>query len=235
MRMRFINAGSSVEAIHPHGHDMTVTHLDGIPLGKDQWYRVDTLSIAPGQRIDVFIDGKQEMQGVWVMHTHFTKHVMNDDQYPGGMLSLIVYEGFEGQVGSFAGNLPGGQAYTAPPVTYPDDDARLTVPLGTEAQGAASWRFNISHAIDDAWISIDVQAASPSMQALNDVAVRILGPDDEAVFDEALDDVGHAAWRPDPSSAMPGTYTVELSGTWVESWATFVGHASYAADGGHAH
>lgn len=103
VRMRLANIGYLAETMHLHGHDMLVTHKDGLPL-PDPYY-VDTLPILPGERYDVVIEANNP--GKWVFHTHYPTHVSNDHQYPGGMLTQFVYEGHEDQ--KFQAELPGGQ------------------------------------------------------------------------------------------------------------------------------
>ncbi len=93
IRIRMLNAGPfTIETIHLHGHDMLVTHIDGNPLNPEARYWVDTILIGPGQRYDVVVKGEEGREGIWVMHTHITSRVTNSHQYPGGMLTKLVYE-----------------------------------------------------------------------------------------------------------------------------------------------
>src|SRR5581483_2779101 len=50
LKLRILNAGTTLEELHIHGHDMLVTHKDGVPLL--QPYYVDTLPIGPAERYD---------------------------------------------------------------------------------------------------------------------------------------------------------------------------------------
>ncbi len=126
MRIRMLNAGPfTTETIHLHGHDMLVTHIDGNPIPKAARYYVDTVLIGPGQRYDVMVEGREGNEGIWVMHTHITSRVTNSHQYPGGMLTKLVYEDWlEAQGGAITPydgvEIPGGIPYI-PPYQIPDD------------------------------------------------------------------------------------------------------------------
>lgn len=76
--------------MHIHGHSMLVTHRDGYELSAP--FRVDTLGIMPGERYDVLVEA--DNPGFWVFHDHVGLSVMNDDQAPGGMFTMIGYQGF---------------------------------------------------------------------------------------------------------------------------------------------
>ena len=92
-RMRLINVGEEMHSLHIHGHSMLVTHRDGFELSAP--FRVDTLGIMPGERYDVLVEA--DNPGFWVFHDHVGLSVMNDDQAPGGMFTMIGYQGFLGQ------------------------------------------------------------------------------------------------------------------------------------------
>ncbi len=126
IRIRMLNAGPfTIETIHLHGHDMLVTHIDGNPLNPEARYWVDTILIGPGQRYDVTVKGEEGREGIWVMHTHITSRVTNSGQYPGGMLTKLVYEDWMEEnnieVTPFSGvEAVGGQPYIKP-YSIPDD------------------------------------------------------------------------------------------------------------------
>lgn len=109
VRVRILNAGNTFEEIHLHGHDMKVIAQDGVALAIP--YFVDTLPIGPAQRFDVVIHG--DNPGVWMLHTHVAQDETNDLQFPGGIHTMLVYEGFEGDVHKFPMELPGGIPYMA--------------------------------------------------------------------------------------------------------------------------
>ncbi|MFY9826680.1 MAG: multicopper oxidase domain-containing protein [Thermoanaerobaculia bacterium] len=82
VRLRLINAGSQSHSMHLHGHTFLVTHKDGRPLAEP--VEMDTVPIAPGERIDLLIVA--DNPGTWCFHCHTPAHVTNAGRYPGGML-----------------------------------------------------------------------------------------------------------------------------------------------------
>ncbi|MEE9613960.1 MAG: multicopper oxidase domain-containing protein [Thermodesulfobacteriota bacterium] len=91
VRVRMINMGYKNHSMHIHGHKTSVTHYDGYAV-KDPHF-IDTIPIAPGQRIDFIFEA--DNPGIFPAHCHVVPHVTNNGVYPGGMLTGIVYEGFE--------------------------------------------------------------------------------------------------------------------------------------------
>ena len=106
LRLRIVNAGEQVHALHLHGHHMYVTHTDGyvVPLlrqlrdasgvtteGEMQFYAEarDTILIAPGQRYDAYVYA--ENPGPWHIHDHISLNEENDHIAPGGMATMICY------------------------------------------------------------------------------------------------------------------------------------------------
>ena len=77
--------------MHIHGHSFFVTHKDGFQVAQPQ--EMDTLPILPGERYDLSIEMKNK--GAWLFHDHIVPHVTNDGFYPGGMLGIVLYEGYE--------------------------------------------------------------------------------------------------------------------------------------------
>ena len=86
--VRMINAGQIHHPMHLHGHQFKVVQLDSNPLAFP--ITVNTQDIAPGQTVDVEIDGSNP--GTWVFHCHIIPHVTNKGVYPGGMLIALDYE-----------------------------------------------------------------------------------------------------------------------------------------------
>lgn len=89
VRVRFIGAGGEIHAMHSHGHDMMITHKDGLPLPEP--YEVDTILFGPGERYDAIID--MNNSGRFIFHDHVDRHVVNGDKFPGGAITVIEYEG----------------------------------------------------------------------------------------------------------------------------------------------
>ena len=88
VRLRFYGAGGGIHSFHPHGHDMLITHKDGLPLA--QPYEADTLLIGPGERYDAIM--KMNNPGRFIAHDHVDTHVTNAGKYPGGAITIFEYE-----------------------------------------------------------------------------------------------------------------------------------------------
>ena len=89
VRVRFIGAGGGLHSMHSHGHDMLVTHKDGLPL-KSPYY-ADTVLVAPGERYDVIINATNF--GRFIFHDHIDPHVTNNGKHPGGPITIMEYDG----------------------------------------------------------------------------------------------------------------------------------------------
>ncbi len=87
VRFRLYGAGGGFHSFHPHGHDMLVTHKDGLPLA--QPYTADTLLVGPGERYDAIV--KMDNPGRWIAHDHVDTHVTNAGKFPGGAITVIEY------------------------------------------------------------------------------------------------------------------------------------------------
>lgn len=90
VRLRLYGASIPV-AFHTHGHDMLVTHKDGLPL--DVPYMADTVDVPMGGRLDVIV--RMDNPGLWINHDHIEHHVSNAGKTPGGAALVIEYEGVE--------------------------------------------------------------------------------------------------------------------------------------------
>ena len=88
IRVRIINGGMGLHHLHLHGHQFVHVAQDGNPL--DQPLRLNTISIFPGTTADIMIFG--DNPGFWTFHDHNTLHAQNNGIYPGGMITLLVYE-----------------------------------------------------------------------------------------------------------------------------------------------
>ena len=90
VRVRFFGAGGAFHTMHVHGHDMLITHKDGLPL--EHPYKADTVLIGPGERYDAIIEANHN-EGRFIFHDHVDKHVTASGKYPGGPITVIEYEG----------------------------------------------------------------------------------------------------------------------------------------------
>ena len=103
-KLRILNVGGRMLALHTHGHHPTLTDLDGYPVPKAAQITRDTFAVAPAQRIDLALctgaDGYYASgPGVWLMHDHTPEASSNKGISPGGDHTMIVYEGFLGADG----------------------------------------------------------------------------------------------------------------------------------------
>lgn len=89
VRVRFIGAGGEFHEMHSHGHDMLITHKDGLPLTNPYW--VDTILVGPGERYDAIIT--MNNPGRFIFHDHIDHHVTARGKHPGGPITVIEYDG----------------------------------------------------------------------------------------------------------------------------------------------
>lgn len=87
MRLRLINAGSSAtHPIHLHGHNFSVTAIDGNPVPVAAIQRRNTVVVAPGETYDVTFTANNP--GVWMLHCHELHHS------DAGMMTTLQYDGY---------------------------------------------------------------------------------------------------------------------------------------------
>lgn len=216
LRIRILNAGETAEAIHLHGHDMLVTHQDGVLLPPQARRWVDTIDVAPAQRFDVLVKG--DNPGVWALHTHVNAHEANDQQVPGGMHTVLVDGPVEHSGHAFPTELPGGVPYQEP-VYIPRDFANATgISLGATAAApaglpAAPPATPLTGGVDVQWAfpvelgcavkSFDLVAtlSGPTAASVSgsDLAVRVLAPDGSALYSD------HLGRDPADPTAAPAT------------------------------
>ncbi len=101
IRLRILNGGRESIALHTHGHKVTITHRDGVAATPEVR---DVVSLAPAQRLDVTLnttnDGLHSYgPGIWYFHDHHERAVTTDGISPGGNISAIVYEKYQGENG----------------------------------------------------------------------------------------------------------------------------------------
>ncbi len=235
VRLRLINIGFETETWHLHGHDMVVTHKDGKALTEEQRYKVDTLRIAPGERYDVAFEA--DNPGKWVMHTHLPHHVTNDHMYPGGMLTQVVYEGFEDA--TFRAELPGGMpdGHDSGQEPLPEDWTDSVSDEVSDAQYEASYDVLVEDARAQK-IELDLTMVPGS--PLDELTISLLDPDgtevesltattEEPQKRVVVDDVG-----------TEGTYTAQVTGQGLQASYTLDmlvqytdPHAGHGGHGGH--
>lgn len=84
--VNFFNEGLQIHPMHLHRQPMLVVAKDGYAL--DSPYRVDTLSIAPGERYSVLV--KAEEVGTWAFHCHIVSHAESNAGLAGMVTAMIV-------------------------------------------------------------------------------------------------------------------------------------------------
>ncbi|GAB6063400.1 multicopper oxidase family protein [Deferrisoma palaeochoriense] len=92
IRVRLINAGMVEHYMHLHGHQFYTVAVDGNDLAEP--VRENTVRVSPGKTVDIVIHG--DNPGYWTFHDHDTRRATNNGVYPGGALTVLTYEGFEG-------------------------------------------------------------------------------------------------------------------------------------------
>jgi manganese oxidase len=88
VRVRYMNEGLQIHPMHLHGIPQTVVARDGYPLAEPQ--TMDTVLIAPGERVDVLVDATEP--GGWAFHCHILNHVEAEDGMFGMVTALVVEE-----------------------------------------------------------------------------------------------------------------------------------------------
>jgi FtsP/CotA-like multicopper oxidase with cupredoxin domain len=82
------NDGAQLHPMHLHGYHFEVVAEDGFALRPSQRYMADTLTVAPGQRFDVYV--KADYPGVWAYHCHILPHVEGPQGMYGMVMALVV-------------------------------------------------------------------------------------------------------------------------------------------------
>ncbi len=88
IRVRYMNEGLQIHPMHLHGMPQLVVARDGYPL--PQPYMADTVTVAPGERIDVIIDATEP--GPWAFHCHILTHAEGAHGMFGMVTVMIVEE-----------------------------------------------------------------------------------------------------------------------------------------------
>ncbi len=88
IRVRLLNGGGLSHHMHLHGHQFWQVAEDGNVL--DAPRQLNTIALGPGKTADIVIEGYNP--GYWTFHDHDTSRVTNNGTFPGGMLTMVVYE-----------------------------------------------------------------------------------------------------------------------------------------------
>jgi len=82
VRIRYMNEGLQIHPMHLHGMPQMVIAKDGYPL--PQPHLEDTVTVAPGERIDVIVEVTE--LGAWAYHCHILSHA----EGPNGMFGMVT-------------------------------------------------------------------------------------------------------------------------------------------------
>ena len=229
VRIRLLNIGFLEESMHLHGHDMLVTHKDGLPLQPEARFIADTLRIAPGERYDVYVEATNP--GKWPFHTHFPQHVTNDNMYPGGMLTMLIYEGFENA--TFKSEPPGGLsgdaggAKAGPPM--PADFS------ASEGGSVTDVQFSQDHRLPVEDERAELVSATLTLTAgtpLDELTVALLDADGNELQSGTVNADAPTATLAIGSPPNTGDYTVQVTGRGLQASYTLDLLVRYPAAGG---
>lgn len=82
IRIRYMNEGLQIHPMHLHGMPQLRIAKDGHPL--PQPYMEDTVTVAPGERVDVIVEVTEP--GLWAFHCHILSHA----EGPNGMFGMVT-------------------------------------------------------------------------------------------------------------------------------------------------
>ena len=91
VRIHLSNNGYEAHPIHLHNHRYQVVEKDGAEVPEAARHDEDVTNIAPAERKTLEFEADAD-PGIYLMHCHKVHHVMNDNDYPGGMIVPLVYE-----------------------------------------------------------------------------------------------------------------------------------------------
>lgn len=91
VRIRFVNISNLAHPMHLHGTDFRIIAEDSHPLAQPRI--VNTIDIAPGKTFE--IDFIADNPGNWVLHCHELHHTENDGIEPGGLMTVIEFDGIK--------------------------------------------------------------------------------------------------------------------------------------------
>jgi len=87
IRIRLVNLGNLIHAMHLHGHTFRIIATDGNPVPRDYQLTKNTVLIGPGETYDLAVQG--DNPGVWMFHCHINNHAAN------GMTTTLTYDGYQ--------------------------------------------------------------------------------------------------------------------------------------------
>ena len=222
IRLRILNAGETTEELHPHGHDMLVTHKDGNPIPRAAQVWQDTLKIGPAERYDVIIEANNP--GPWMIHTHVNSHETNCGKAPGGMHTMLVYEEYLDKMHEFKAELP-ASCDKGEQIVLPGDYTNVTeIEFGTtvEPTDTTTWSIPVELvcAVKKFTLAIDLDSIRPPTSPLpvpptTSVTYTIKDPSGSAVDQRTLTTSDSQATftleKESLKDLKQGNYTIEVS------------------------
>lgn len=91
VRVHLANNGYESHPVHLHNHRFRVVEKDGSVVPEQARYDEDVTNIAPAERKVIEFEADAD-PGIYLLHCHKVHHVMNDNTYPGGMVTAVVYK-----------------------------------------------------------------------------------------------------------------------------------------------
>jgi FtsP/CotA-like multicopper oxidase with cupredoxin domain len=152
IRVRLINAGNLVHAMHLHGQSFKVIATDGNPVPQAQQWLKDTVLLGPGERYDLEVDGTNP--GVWMFHCHMPNHQDN------GMMTTLVYDGFNTRLDPHAGHASESVAASVAPVSLAPSPTVVSQssPVVVTSLGTAPTLRIVDNRFEPAVVSVPVGA-----------------------------------------------------------------------------
>jgi uncharacterized cupredoxin-like copper-binding protein len=84
--VHYFNEGLQSHPMHMHGFPQIVIAKDGYPLDSPYW--LDTINVAPGERVTLLVQASDP--GAWVWHCHILNHVEQKDRLFGMATAVVV-------------------------------------------------------------------------------------------------------------------------------------------------
>ena len=91
VRLHVVNAGYEAHPFHTHRHRFETVRKDGGLVPPDARHEEDVVLVGPAERYTLEFVADAD-PGLYPVHCHKVDHVTNEGNYPGGMLTSIVYE-----------------------------------------------------------------------------------------------------------------------------------------------
>ncbi|GAB3041424.1 multicopper oxidase domain-containing protein [Natronobiforma cellulositropha] len=91
VRLHVVNAGYESHPFHTHRHRFQVVAKDGGEIPEAARHDEDVVTIGPAERYTLEFEADAD-PGIYPAHCHKVHHVTNEGNYPGGMMTAIVYE-----------------------------------------------------------------------------------------------------------------------------------------------